>query len=92
MKDKKRKRGFFNLFDEMDEFMKGFEPETGSGSGYSISVTYDEYGRPIVDVKTYGEVDKKALKKELEKSYPGAKIKGLEEKPLIEEINEDEES
>jgi len=69
--------------------MFGGEPTEG-GSGYSISLTYDEKGKPVVQVKTYGDVDKAELRRDIEKQYPGAKIEGLEKKPLIRIIDEKE--
>ena len=87
----RKKKRIFNIFDEFDEFFKEMESsfKGKTGSGYSITVTYDEHGKPLVNVKTYGEVNKEELRKEIEKKYPGAKIIGLEKKPLIEEVDED---
>lgn len=74
----KRKRGFFDFFGFDDEdFLFGREPVEG-GSGYSISVTYDESGKPLVHVKTHGDVDAEELRRNIEQRYPGAKIEGLE--------------
>ena len=90
MPERKRKRRFFDLFGFGEEdFMFGGEPTEG-GSGYSISLTYDEKGKPVVQVKTYGDVDKAELRRDIEKQYPGAKIEGLEKKPLIRIIDEKE--
>ncbi|MDH5634880.1 MAG: hypothetical protein OEY30_03535 [Candidatus Bathyarchaeota archaeon] len=58
-------------------------------SGYSISVKYDKDGRPLIYVKKYGDVDTRGLRREIERSYPGAHIQGLE-KPQTIEINEKE--
>lgn len=60
------------------------------GSGYSISVSYDETGKPVVQVKTYGDVDKAELRRDIEQKYPGARIEGLEKKPLIRIVDEEE--
>ena len=91
MAERKRKRRFFDLFGFGEEdFLFGGEPTEG-GSGYSISVTYDEKGKPVVHVKTQGDVDTAELRRDIEKRYPGAKIEGLEKKPLIRIIDEDEE-
>jgi len=89
--ERKRKRGF-DLFDfDFDEEGFPFGHETGkSGSGYSISVTYDEKGKPVVQVKTYGDVDTAALRKDIEQRYPGARIEGLEKQPLIRVVEEKE--
>jgi hypothetical protein len=56
-------------------------------SGYSISVKYDKDGRPLIYVKRYGDVDTRGLRREIERSYPGAHIQGLE-KPQTIEMNE----
>jgi len=93
MPERKRRRGLFDFssffdfgFDEEELF--GQEPIEG-GSGYSMSVTYDEKGKPVVKVKTYGDVDTTELRKDIERKYPGAKIEGLEAKPLIRIIDEE---
>ncbi|KPV64102.1 MAG: hypothetical protein AOA66_0416 [Candidatus Bathyarchaeota archaeon BA2] len=90
MSERRRRRRFFDLsgFDEED-FLFGREPAEG-GSGYSISVTYDEKGKPVVQVKTYGDVDMAELRRDIEQRYPGAKIEGLEKKPLIRIVDEEE--
>ena len=70
--------------------MFGREPVEG-GSGYSISVTYDEGGKPVVRVETYGDVDVTELHKDMEQRYPGARIEGLEKQQLIRIVDEKEE-
>jgi hypothetical protein len=91
MSKRRRKRRFFDLFDfDEEDFLFGREPAEG-GSGYSISVTYDEKGKPVVKVKTYGDVDAAELRRDIEQRYPGAKIEGLEKKPLIRIVDEEEE-
>ena len=47
------------------------------GSGYTISVSYDEDEKPVVDVKTYGEVDFIKLRREIERAFPNAQIRRL---------------
>ena len=44
----------------------------------------------MVQVKTYGDMDVAALRKDLEQRYPGARIEGLEKKPLIRIVGEEE--
>jgi len=61
-------------------------------SGYSISVKYDKDGRPVVYVKKYGEVDVRGLRREIERSYPGAAIQGLEKPRLIEVLDKEKET
>ncbi len=91
MPERKRKRRFFDLFGFGEEdFLFGGAPTEG-GSGYSISVTYDEKDKPVVHVRTQGDIDAAELCRDIEKRYPGAKIEGLEKKPLIRIIDEDEE-
>jgi len=92
MPERKRKRRFFDLFGFGEEdLLFGGKPTEG-GSGYSISVTYDAKGKPVVQVKTHGDVDTAELRRDIEKRYPGAKIEGLEKKPLIRIIDEEEKS
>jgi len=92
MSEKKKKRGFFDSFFDFGEedFLSSDDLQSG-GSGYSISVTYDERGKPVVQVKIRGEVDVNELRRDLKERYPDAKIEGLNEKPLIRVIGEDKE-
>ncbi len=91
MSKRKRKRPFFDLFGfDEEDFLFGREPVEG-GSGYSISVSYDESGKPLVQVKTHGDVDVAELRRDLEQRYPGARIEGLEKKPLIRIVDEKKE-
>ena len=88
----RRRKGFFDdifrrfdelferLEEEMEEGIRGFEGEFGSGM-YSITVTYDNYGRPVVKVQAQGNVDKKAIEDYLRERYPNAKIEWVGEKP-----------
>jgi hypothetical protein len=67
-------------FIELDSEEPGFvlEPtQVEVGSGYTISISYDENEKPIVDVKTYGEVDIAKLRKEVERVFPNAQIRQL---------------
>lgn len=57
-------------------------------SGYSISVTYDNSGKPVVQVQTRGDVNMTELRRDIEQQYPRARIKGLEKKPLIKIVGE----
>jgi hypothetical protein len=57
----------------------GFELEPAQvevGSGYTVSISYEE-DTPVVDVKTYGEVDIAKLRKEIQRIFPDAKIRHL---------------
>jgi len=89
MPKEKRKKGFFDIFGFGEE---GFfsEPKCLSkgGTGYSISVTYDEKGKPMVKVQIHGDVDMAELRRDIEQRYPGAKIEDLEKQPLIRIVDE----
>jgi hypothetical protein len=45
------------------------------GSGYSLAVSYDENEKPLVDIKTYGQVDVTRLRREIEGIFPNAQIR-----------------
>ena len=49
------------------------------GSGYTLSVNYDENEKPIINVKTYGQVDVIKLRREIEKLFPNAQINQLDQ-------------
>jgi hypothetical protein len=81
MAERKHKResgGFI----EMDSEESGFvlEPtQVEVGSGYTVSVKYDENEKPVIDVKTYGEVDITKLRREIERAFPNAQIRRLKQ-------------
>ena len=101
MPSKKRKKTIFdsifgdffedNIFDETDELFGGLK---NAGTGYSMQISQIN-GEPVVTVKAYGQVDRKALEKELKEKYPNARInieiysESGERKPFIEEITQD---
>jgi len=67
-------------FIELDSEELGFvlEPtQIEIGSGYTISVSYDKNEKQIIDVKTYGEVDIAKLRRDIERAFPKAKIRQL---------------
>jgi hypothetical protein len=79
MPERKHKREPESLI-ELDSEELGFvlEPtQIEVGSGYTISVSYDENEKPVVDVKTYGEVDFTKLRREIERAYPNAQIRQI---------------
>jgi len=87
----KTEEAFFDIFGlDEEDFLFGREPVEDE-SGYSISVMYDEKGKPVVQVKTYGDVDVAELRRDIEQRYPEARIEGLEKKPLIRIVDEEEE-
>jgi hypothetical protein len=79
MPERKHKREPESLI-ELDSEELGFvlEPtQIEIGSGYTISVSYDEKEKQIVDVKTYGEVDIAKLRRQIEQAFPKAQIRQL---------------
>jgi hypothetical protein len=90
---KKRRRSlideFFggSLFGEMNSFFKDF-PEDAFTGGYSISVVQTPEGTKV-KAKVGKDTDVNALRKQLERQYPGAKIEieGGRQEPLIREIS-----
>ena len=81
MAEKKHKRESENLI-ELDSEELGFVLEPAQvevGSGYTVSVSYDENEKPVIDVKTYGEVDIAKLRKEIERMFPNAQIRQLDQ-------------
>ena len=77
MRERKHKRtpeSFIDLNSEKLEFVLE-DTEVEVGSGYTLSVNHDEKQRPIVDVKTYGQVDFIKLRKEIERLFPNAQIR-----------------
>jgi hypothetical protein len=51
------------------------EPTVELGSGYTMAVRYNENERPLVDVKTYGQVDLARLRAEIQHAFPNAQIR-----------------
>jgi len=76
MAERKHKREGVEL--DMEESGFVLEPaQVELGSGYTLSVNYDENENPIVNIRTYGQVDIAKLRKEIEKIFPNAQIKQL---------------
>lgn len=91
-REKKRRRSLINeffgghFFEDTESFFKDFV-EDASVSGYSISVVQTPEGTRV-RAKVSKDTDVNALRKQLEKQYPGAKIEieGGRQEPLIREI------
>jgi len=49
------------------------------GSGYAVSINYDEDRNPMVDITTYGEVNVPKIRRDIEKILPGATIRELKQ-------------
>lgn len=47
------------------------------GSGYMVTVDYDEEEEQVVEIKTYGHVDLVQLRREIRRIFPDAKIRRL---------------
>jgi hypothetical protein len=77
MSERKKKQDPENSIEvetEEDDFV--LEPtQLEIGSGYTLAVHYDENQRPMVAVKTYGQVDLTQVKREILKIFPDAEIK-----------------
>jgi hypothetical protein len=85
MAERKSKRESENPV-ELDSEEIGFvlEPTLVEvGSGYSVSISYDENEKPMIDVKTYGEVDITKLRREIELAFPNAKIRKLNQTQTV---------
>lgn len=91
--EKRRRRSFLNeffgdsLFGEINGLFKDFQ-EGEFASGYSISVVQTPEGTKV-KAKVGKNTDAHALRKQLERQYPGAKIEieGGKQEPLIREIS-----
>jgi len=66
MPEKRKKKGFFDMFDFGEEDFLFDDSFQSGGSGYSISVTYDEQGKPVVRAKTHGDVNVSELQKDIQ--------------------------
>ena len=79
MAERKNKRGSENAVtvdsEDMSFILKPNHVEVGSG--YTVAVSYGEDERPIVDVKTYGQVDIVQLRKNIGRVFPDAQIRRL---------------
>jgi hypothetical protein len=85
MAERKNKRETEEL-EEIETEENGFliQPtQVEVGSGYTMSVSYDEHDKPIVDVKTYGEVNLSHLRREILKAFPNAQIRQLNQSRTI---------
>lgn len=77
-KHKRESEGLVEMGSEESSFI--LEPtQVEVGSGYTVSVKYDENEKPIIDVKTYGEVDITKLRREIERAFPNAQIRRVKQ-------------
>ena len=78
MNERKRKREPEYIELESEDLGFILEPaQIEVGSGYTVSVDYDEKDEQIVNVKTYGKVDMAKIKREIKRLFPDAKIRRL---------------
>lgn len=78
MAERKQKRETHGIELETEESSFILEPtQVEVGSGYTLSINYNEEEKPIIDVKTYGEVDIPKLRREIERIFPNAQIRQL---------------
>jgi hypothetical protein len=73
---RRRRKDFFDeMLERFEELFKEVGAFRGGASSmYSISMTYDDYGRPVIRVSAQGDVNKEELGKYLRERYPNAKI------------------
>jgi HSP20 family molecular chaperone IbpA len=85
---------FRKEFEEMSKlFERDFEAfdlspvfKNRKSSGFSIKITTSGDGKPIVSVKTFGDVDKNKLKKQIEQQLGlKGRVEELPEKPKVKE-------
>jgi hypothetical protein len=78
MAERKHKRESENPEIECEDLGFVLEPtKIEVGSGYTLCVRYDENEKPVIDVKTYGQVDLSKLRTDIERSFPNALIRQL---------------
>jgi hypothetical protein len=76
MAERKHKRGSEDIAELDEDAGIVLEPaQIELGSGYTLAVSYDENERPVVDIKTYGQVDLARLRREIEGVFPNAQIR-----------------
>ena len=76
MAERKHKRVSEEIAELDEDASISVEPtQIELGSGYTLAVRYDENERPLVDIKTYGQVDLARLRREIEGVFPNAQIR-----------------
>lgn len=80
MAERKHKRGSEDIAELDEDAGTVLEPtQIELGSGYTLAVSYDENARPVVDIKTYGQVNLARLRREIEGIFPNAQIRQKEQ-------------
>jgi len=76
MAERKHKRGSVGPAELDEDACVALEPaQIELGSAYTLAVSYDENERPVVDIKTYGQVDLARLRREIQGVFPNAQIR-----------------
>jgi len=83
MAERKSKRGETVELDPEDMSYTLEPAKVEIGSGYALSISYDEHEKPIIDVKTYGRVDLEKLQKEISQAFPNCRIRQLNKSPTV---------
>ncbi|MGD0979546.1 MAG: hypothetical protein ABR962_10465 [Candidatus Bathyarchaeia archaeon] len=84
MTERKHKRGSEDIAELDEDAGILLEPtQIELGSGYTLAVSYDENERPVVDIKTYGQVDLARLRREIEGVFPNAQIRQKEQSHTV---------
>jgi hypothetical protein len=84
MAERKHKRGSEDIAELDEDAGILLEPtQIELGSGYTLAVSYDENEKPVVDIKTYGQVDLARLRREIEGVFPNAQIRQKEQSHTV---------
>jgi hypothetical protein len=86
MAERKQKRESETPTAEAEHEETAFELEPTQielGSGYTFSVDYDENNKPIIDIRTYGQVDMAKIREEIQQLFPNAQIHHLNQTPSV---------
>ena len=84
MAERKHKRGSEDITELDEDASILVEPtQIELGSGYTLAVSYDENERPVVDIKTYGQVDFVQLQREIQGVFPNAQIRQKEQSRTV---------
>ena len=71
MTDRKSKREPDETLEMEQELGFVLEPaKVELGSGYTVHVSYDQNDKPIISLKTFGEVDLTKVRKEILRAFP----------------------
>jgi hypothetical protein len=84
MAERKHKRGSEEVAELDEDAGILLEPtQIELGSGYTLAVSYDENERPVVDIKTYGQIDFARVRREIEGVFPNAQIRQNEQSHTV---------